>query len=140
MNASRLRRCHKCGQQKRSDYFSRLPDGSERFYSWCNDCRGDHKGSRVYVVRLSDEIGQRQYAKYPNVYVGRSARAPEDRFFQHKAGIKKGRGYVYRYGEWLMFRLFRNLPTFYSEEDVLEAEREMGRRLEARGYTVWGAY
>ena len=97
-------------------------------------------GSRVYVVRLSDDIGPRKIATYPNVYVGRSALPPEDRFFQHKEGIKKGKGYVYRYGEWLMFRLFRNLPTFKFSSDVLQAESDLALKLSAKGYTVWGGH
>jgi hypothetical protein len=134
------RLCHKCQRSLPRARFSRLADGSHRFYSWCDDCRANKSGSRVYVVRLSDEIGPRKVAAYPNVYLGRSALPPEDRFFQHKEGVKKGKGYVFRYGEWLMFRLFRALPTYKYTDDVLKAEAVRARELAAKGYTVWGGH
>lgn len=132
--------CHKCQRSRPRAEFSRLPDDSHRFYSWCDDCRDNKSGSRVYVVRLNDEIGPRKLAALPNLYVGRSALPPEDRFFQHKQGIKKGKGYVYRYGEWLMFRLFRNLPTYKYTNDVLRAEKDLALKLESKGYSVWGGH
>ena len=92
------------------------------------------------MVRLSDDIGPRKVPAYPNVYVGRSALPPEDRFFQHQEGIKKGKGYVFNYGEALMFRLFRNLPTYKYTDDVLKAEAQKAKELAAKGYTVWGGH
>lgn len=132
--------CHKCRKQLARSNFSRLPDGSRRFYSWCDDCRADDKHPRVYVVLLNDEIGERMDARFPSVYVGQSVRPPEDRFLQHKAGIKKGKGYVFRFGERLMFRLFRNLPTFTNKFDVLAAEEALADALRAKGYTVYGGH
>jgi hypothetical protein len=135
-----MRGCHKCKRNKPRSEFSRLPDGSRRFYTWCDECREDLDGRRLYVVHLNDEVGPRSNPEYPSVYVGQSVRAPEDRFFQHKAGIKKGKGYVYKYGEWLMFRLFRNSPTYMTHEEVLRAERQLGHQLTKKGYTVYGAH
>lgn len=92
------------------------------------------------MVLLSDEIGPRLNQRYPSVYVGQSARPPECRFVQHKAGIKKGKGYVYRHGIRLMPRLYRNLPTFATNAQVLGAEAALAEALRAKGYTVYGGH
>ena len=71
----------------------------------------------------------------PCVYVGMTARTPEERFAQHKHGIKSN-SYVRRYGLRLRPRLYQSLnPLTY--KDACAMERERARRLRVRGYAVW---
>jgi predicted GIY-YIG superfamily endonuclease len=76
--------------------------------------RASHK---VYVVLLEDEAGGRS-----GVYVGLTGKTPEERFKQHKAGIKAGKKYVYRYGTRLLPDLYQHLnPMTLDEAREIEA-------------------
>lgn len=73
--------------------------------------------------------------KKPCVYVGMTARTPEERFDQHKSGYKSAK-YAKKYGIRLKPRLFANHnPMTY--EDACVTEKEKARRLRNRGYAVW---
>ena len=47
--------------------------------------------SRVYVIELDRAAGRRRDPRIPWVYVGSSARKPEERFEQHRRGYKSSR-------------------------------------------------
>ncbi len=71
----------------------------------------------------------------PCVYVGMSARSPEERFEQHKAGYKSAK-FAKKYGIRLKPRLYlAHNPMTY--DDACKMERERARRLRNRGYGVW---
>jgi predicted GIY-YIG superfamily endonuclease len=79
-----------------------------------NDPRAKHK---VYVALLSDDTLGRH-----GVYVGLTGKTPEERFAQHKAGIKAGKKFVFRYGVQLLPHLYEHLnPMTLYEARAMEA-------------------
>lgn len=97
------------------------------------------QGYYVYVIELDEAVGSRNDPTKPSVYVGQSAVLPEERFRQHLAGYKASR-YVRRHGRRLKPRLYRAQNPLPTRAAALEMERELGRRLRKRGYTVYGAH
>ena len=72
----------------------------------------------------------------PCVYVGITSLEPEERFRQHKAGVKAGRGYVTKYGLYLMPRKYQHRNPVSSTE-AEEKERDLAESLRRKGYGVW---
>ena len=112
---------------------------------WHDQCCG-RKCYSVYVVRLSEsawkvpdirKANPRRNIELPCVYVGRTYNAPEERFEEHKAGIKCGRGYVRDYGEQLMFSLFRPYDMCLTYDESVRFEVELAEGLRKKGYGVW---
>lgn len=98
----------------------------------------------VYVIELDKAVltDKKFVAKNPNhdpdkacLYVGMSGKKPEERFAQHKAGVKACK-YVKKYGLWLRLRLFKrfNPMTF---EACQQQEIELAETLRAAGHAVW---
>ena len=88
----------------------------------------------VYVVYLRNPRGDGR-AGY---YVGMTGLTPEQRFANHKAGVKAA-GVVRRFGERLVPRLYAHLnPMTYAE--ALEMESRLAKELEAKGYQVFGGH
>lgn len=88
----------------------------------------------VYVVYLRDPAGDGK-AGY---YVGMTGLRPEDRFANHKAGVKAAR-VVKRFGVRLVPRLYEHLnPMTYRE--AVAAEPRLAEELRARGYQVFGGH
>ncbi len=88
----------------------------------------------VYVVYLRNprRDGKAGY------YVGMTGLAPEQRFANHKAGVKAA-GVVKRFGERLVPRLYQHLnPMTY--EEAVAAEPRLAEELKARGYQVFGGH
>ncbi len=76
--------------------------------------------------------------KKPCVYVGMTGLTPEERFRNHKAGVKAAK-VVQIYGERLMpelYEVYNPMPF----EAALEMERELAEDLRAEGYTVTGGH
>jgi predicted GIY-YIG superfamily endonuclease len=93
--------------------------------------RGHHS---VYVVYLRNPKGDGK-AGY---YVGMTGLTPEERFANHKAGIK-GAGVVRRFGVRLVPRLYAHLnPMTYSEAVAMEVR--LAEELRARGFNVFGGH
>jgi predicted GIY-YIG superfamily endonuclease len=99
----------------------------------------------VYVVLLGSEAAddpriladnpQRDPAK-PCLYVGMTGLTPEQRFHNHKNGIKSARA-VKRYGVKLLpalYDCFNPMPF----EAACQMERELADELRSQGYTVTG--
>lgn len=99
----------------------------------------------VYVVlldpqaakepRIRRENPKRDVAK-PCVYVGMTGLTPEERFQNHKNGIKAAR-IVERYGVRLLSELyacFNPMPF----EAAAQMEKELAEDLRSQGYTVTG--
>ena len=93
----------------------------------------------VYVVLLGDAVGPRNNANLPSVYVGLTGNSPEERFADHKANYKAGKGYVRDYGIRLLPELYAHLnpmsyPLAQSWEQLLAMD------LRNKGYTVYGGH
>ena len=101
----------------------------------------------VYVVLLDPAAGRlravraanpKRDPKKPCVYVGMTGLTPEERFANHKAGIKAA-SMVKRYG-------VRLLPEFYEHlnpmpfEAAAQMEMDLAEDLRRAGYTVTGGH
>jgi predicted GIY-YIG superfamily endonuclease len=71
-------------------------------------------------------------------YVGMTGLTPEQRFANHKAGIKAA-SVVKRFGERLVPKLYAHLnPMSYG--DAVRMEQELAEKLRADGYQVFGGH
>jgi len=101
----------------------------------------------VYVVLLDPAAGKirkvragnpNRDPKKPCVYVGMSGLAPEERFANHKAGIKAA-SVVKRHGLRLLPELYQHLnPMPY--EAAARMEMDLAEDLRRAGYTVTGGH
>jgi len=101
----------------------------------------------VYVVLLDSAVGKirkvraanpKRDPKQPCVYVGLTGLTPEQRFTNHKAGLKAA-AVVKRYGIRLLPELFAHLnPMPYTA--AVEMERDLAEDLRRAGYTVTGGH
>lgn len=101
----------------------------------------------VYVILLDAAVGRlrkvradnpNRDAKKPCVYVGMTGLTPEERFANHKAGIKAA-AVVKRYGIRLLPELFAHLnPMPY--EPAARMEVDLAEDLRREGYTVTGGH
>lgn len=88
----------------------------------------------VYVVYLRNPKGDGKAA----YYVGMTGLSPEQRFENHKNGIKAAR-VVRKYGERLVPRLYAHLnPMPYGK--AKEMEVLLADSLRKRGYLVYGGH
>jgi hypothetical protein len=88
----------------------------------------------VYVVYLRNPRGDGK-AGY---YVGMTGLSPEERFANHKAGIKAAR-IVQKYGERLVPKLYAHLnPMPYDRAKRIEAA--LADSLRKRGFLVFGGH
>lgn len=71
-------------------------------------------------------------------YVGLTGLTPEERFQNHKQGVKAAR-IVKRYGERLVPRLYAHLNPMPFKE-AQEMERLLADSLRKRGYVVFGGH
>lgn len=86
----------------------------------------------VYVVFLKSPRGDGR-AGY---YVGMTGLTPEQRFANHKAGVKAA-GVVRRFGVRLVPVLYEHLnPMSYAEACAME--RQLAEELRQQGYDVFG--
>ena len=99
----------------------------------------------LYVIELADEARtvKRVREANPNanpkmkcVYVGSTARTPEQRFEVHKAGGKQSCSIVRQHGRRLVPGLYRDFPLMPRAQAEQE-EALLADRLRAKGYTVW---
>jgi hypothetical protein len=91
--------------------------------------------ARVYVIELDRRAGRRRDPRIPWVYVGSSARKPEQRFEQHVSGYKSAR-LVKRFALRLRPDLYEDLPSFRGSKTACEAEGERARELAACGFVA----
>ena len=101
----------------------------------------------VYVVLLEPEAGKlrevrrenpKRNPELPCLYVGMTGLTPEERFANHKQGLKAAR-VVQRFGVKLLPELYEcyNPMPF---EAAVEMERELAEDLRTQGYTVTGGH
>ena len=76
--------------------------------------------------------------KKPCVYVGMTGLTPEERFANHKAGIKAA-GVVKRYGLRLLPKLFTHLNPMPFDAAVV-MEKDLAEDLRRAGFTVTGGH
>jgi hypothetical protein len=101
----------------------------------------------VYVVLLAPAVGRirkvraenpKRDPKKPCVYVGMTGLTPEERFANHKTGIKDA-SLVKRFGIRLLPELFEHLnPMPY--EAAAQMEKDLAADLRSAGYTVTGGH
>ena len=101
----------------------------------------------VYVVLLAPAVRRLRrvrvdnpgaLAEKPCVYVGMSGLKPEERFANHKAGVKAA-AVVKRYGIRLLPELYEHLnPMPY--EAAVQMEIDLASDLRQAGYTVTGGH
>jgi hypothetical protein len=101
----------------------------------------------VYVVLLKPAAGRvrsvraanpKRDPQKPCVYVGMTGLTPEERFANHKAGIKDA-SVVNRYGLRLLPELYAHLNPMPFEAAV-QMERDLAEDLRRAGYTVTGGH
>ena len=101
----------------------------------------------VYVVLLDSSAARHRSIKklnparnpdLPCVYVGMTGLTPEERFANHKAGVKSA-WVVKRYGVRLLPELFTHLNPMPFEA-AAQMEIDLAEDLRRAGYTVTGGY
>jgi hypothetical protein len=101
----------------------------------------------VYVVLLDPAVGKlrkvrvenpKRDPKKPCLYVGMTGLKPEERFANHKAGIKDA-PLVKRYGVRLLPELFAHLNPMPFEA-AAQMEKDLAEDLRRAGYTVTGGH
>ena len=98
-----------------------------------DSCRSREHHS-VYVVYLRNPEGDGK-AGY---YVGMTGLSPEQRFANHKNGVKAAR-VVRKYGERLVPRLYAHLnPMAYAKAQQMEGV--LADSLRKRGFMVYGGH
>ena len=94
--------------------------------------KSDHHS--VYVVYLRNPGGDGRAGHY----VGMTGLAPEQRFLNHKSGVKAAR-VVKRFGERLVPRLYTHLnPMSYAKAQLIEVQ--LADSLRKRGFRVYGGH
>lgn len=90
---------------------------------------------RVYVIELEPAAGRRRDPRLPWLYVGSSARSPEERFAQHRRGYRSAR-LVKRFALRLRPDLYEDLQSFRGSKVAAHAEMERARELAACGFVA----
>jgi hypothetical protein len=91
--------------------------------------------SSVYVIELDRSAGRRRDPRIPWVYVGSSARSPEERFAQHRRGYKSAR-LVKRFALRLRPDLYEDLEPIRGSKQACRAERARARELAECGFVA----
>jgi hypothetical protein len=89
----------------------------------------------VYAIELDDPRG---FGGPAQVYVGSTAKTPEERFARHLEGGPMANAKVRRYGTRLRSDLTKRLGPYATRDAAERAETRLRRRLEARGWRVFG--
>ena len=101
----------------------------------------------VYVVLLDAAVSKirkvraenpKRDPKNPCVYVGMTGLTPEERFANHKAGIKDA-WVVKRYGVLLLPELYAHLNPMPFDA-AAQMEKDLAEDLRRAGYTVTGGH
>jgi hypothetical protein len=90
---------------------------------------------RVYVIELEPAAGRRRDPRIPWLYVGSSARSPEERFAQHLRGYKSAR-LVKRFALRLRPDLYEDLESFRGSKKACAAEVKRAKELAACGFVA----
>ena len=92
----------------------------------------------IYIVNLVDDP-----APDPSpgkwVYVGETSKTPEERFDEHKNGIRDNKA-AREHGRDLNYDLMKDIPQLRFKQDSQWLETHTGEELRSRGYVVEGAH
>jgi len=103
------------------------------------DARPESEGVySVYVIELADTVGPRN-GPLPWVYVGETAKTPEERFAQHLSGYKSSAS-VRNHGLELRPELVRGVPPLRTKAESRAYEAYLAERLKLEGYSVKGGH
>jgi hypothetical protein len=91
---------------------------------------------KVRMVRRVKKANPHANPKMKCLYVGSTARTPEERFKIHKTKGKQSSAIVREYGLRLLPALYRDL-TLMTRIGAERKERQLTANLRAKGYTVW---
>jgi hypothetical protein len=106
----------------------------------------------VYVIELhrkvytEDRKFREANPQYNGVleclYVGQTAKTPQERLAQHKSGHRNAKGQklsstiVQKYGKYLRPSLYQDIGPL-SRAEALEVEKGLALELRRKGYAVW---
>lgn len=99
----------------------------------------------VYVIELRPDVlekkafagrNEERREDKPCLYVGQTAKTPEERFAQHLAGVRSSR-IVKEYGVRLRPRLYANVGPLATRAESERAEARLAEKLRRRGSAVW---
>jgi predicted GIY-YIG superfamily endonuclease len=99
----------------------------------------------VFVIELRPDVtGKRAFAgknadrreDKPCLYVGQTAKTPQERFAQHQNGVRSSR-IVKEYGVRLRPRFYANVGPLETRSEAERAETRLAGKLRRRGYAVW---
>ncbi len=100
----------------------------------------------VYVIDLDKKVLKERMFKNANpnynpikpcVYVGQSAKTPENRFEQHLSGPKFYSRWVRKYGRRLRPINYKRHNPLYSRWAAEKKEKWLAENLRKKGYGVW---
>ena len=103
------------------------------------------KQYHIYVIELDPAVLNTRRVKDENpdyiegmdcLYVGQTARTPEERFEQHREGYTSNR-YTKKYGVRLRPDLSERYTPIRTREQAEEMEQKLAAKLRTRGYAVW---
>ena len=92
----------------------------------------------IYIVNLIDESAP-DPAPGKWVYVGETSKTPEERFDEHKNGIRDNKA-AREYGRDLNYELMKEIPQVRFKLDSKCLEAQTGEELRGRGYVVEGGH
>ena len=124
-----------------------MPEMKRRTLKHLRPKRQPPEHHNVYIVLLDPAVGKNRKVRAANpkrdpkkacVYVGMTGLSPEERFANHKAGIKAA---------WVVKRFgLRLLPEFYAHlnpmpfDAAVQMEMDLAEDLRRLGYTVTGGH
>ena len=92
----------------------------------------------IYIVNLVDDSApDPSLGKW--VYVGETSKTPEERFDEHKNGIRDNKA-AREHGRDLNYDLMKDIPQVRFKQDSKWLEAQTGEELRSRGYVVEGAH
>ena len=103
------------------------------------------KQYHIYVIELDPAVLKIRKLRDENpdyvdgmqcLYVGQTARTPEERFEQHKGGYKSNR-YTRKFGRRLRPDIYERYNPLPTRERAEEMEERLAHKLRTRGYAVW---
>ena len=92
----------------------------------------------IYIINLIDESAP-DPAPGKWVYVGETSKTPEERFDEHKNGIRANKD-AREHGRDLNYDLMKDIPQVRFKLDSKWLEADTGEKLRSRGYVVEGAH
>ena len=92
----------------------------------------------IYIVNLVDDSApDPSLGKW--VYVGETSKTPEERFDEHKNGIRDNKA-AREHGRDLNYDLMKDIPQVRFKQDSKWLEAQTGEEVRSRGYVVEGAH